>query len=106
MSLSQNFCVSRKSSERRRRQKRQIFPEHPATPQRVLAISIGREDNEIFFPTKLSAHVFTLFLIGHRYTLSVHLLLPHFSPTALFIERVLHTRGIKRVKGQYAGSEG
>lgn len=46
MSLSQNFYVSRKSTPTT---EKTDFSGAPATSQRVLAISIGWDDNEIFF---------------------------------------------------------
>lgn len=56
----------------------------------MLAISIGRDDNEIFFSHPDYRRMFSL-RVPRR--LSVHLLLPYFSPTALFTRaRITYAR--------------
>jgi hypothetical protein len=101
MSLSWNFYVSRKSNERREETDLSGLPRH--LDQR--SIQIRREDNEIFFSHQtIVPHVFTL-LTGHRpRSQIIYHPLRSFS-TALFT-RARTTRGITRVKGHSAGSEG
>jgi len=87
MSLSQNFYVSRKSTPTT---EKTDFSGAPATSQRVLAISIGRDDNEIFFshPDYQCTFSLCVFLADFR---SIYYSL--IFPRLLYLhERVLHMR--------------